>query len=66
MTKLRDQAIKYLQGIDTDNIFAKMEAEAKKNTVYNCIHIGMADAYLEDFRALDRMEIEREEVCTKY
>jgi hypothetical protein len=63
MTKLQNQAIKYLQGIDTDNnIFTIMEAEAKKNTVYNCIHIGMVDAYLEDFRALDIMEIEREEV----
>ena len=41
-----------------------------KGTLYHKIQWNMQktvdDMYLEDFRALDRMEIEREEVCKNH
>jgi hypothetical protein len=47
------------------NIFQILETEAKRNTVYNCIHINMVNNELDNLRKIDRMEIERGELCTR-
>jgi hypothetical protein len=45
------------------SIFQIFEAEVKRNTVYNCIHITMVNNELDNMRKIDILEIERGEVC---
>ena len=45
------------------NPFDQLEIEAKRNTVYNSIHFTMVNVELDNMRKIDRMGIEREEVC---
>jgi hypothetical protein len=44
------------------SIFQILETEAKRNTVYNCIHINIVNNELDNMRKIDILEIEREEV----
>jgi hypothetical protein len=43
------------------SIFQIMELEAKRNTVYNVLHISMVNNELDNMRKIDILEIEREE-----